>query len=348
MLTDVCNLKCPYCFANEFVGRKANEITIENFKKALDFIATKPNQSVGLIGGEPTLHSKFRDILKMLINDERFEKIILFTNGIELDKYLKELTHPKFSILINLNSPQDIGQRSFDKICHNLDMSINEYYMKERITLGINIYNPNFEYKYILKVLKQYRFDHVRMSIVVPNTKEKRNSDIRDYFISIKPRLTNFIYDMITNDILPSFDCNKMPSCMLTDAEIRDLISMINKKQNKRKAEGLPPMNLIDSNSAIYTDKVGCYPVIDILSDLTAVRCFGLSEYTKVNIADFKNINDLANYYLNEIDSYAYKVSVLDDCDKCYKRKTLRCSGGCIAYKIDAINKLKERLRDDI
>ena len=31
MLTDTCNLRCPYCFANEFVNKSANEISIENF-----------------------------------------------------------------------------------------------------------------------------------------------------------------------------------------------------------------------------------------------------------------------------------------------------------------------------
>lgn len=38
MLTDVCNLRCPYCFANEFVNVDKNEISEQNFKKAVDFI----------------------------------------------------------------------------------------------------------------------------------------------------------------------------------------------------------------------------------------------------------------------------------------------------------------------
>ena len=38
MLTYRCNLKCPYCFANEFVNKKNTDISLENFEKALDFI----------------------------------------------------------------------------------------------------------------------------------------------------------------------------------------------------------------------------------------------------------------------------------------------------------------------
>lgn len=38
MLTDACNLKCPYCFANEFVNKDKNDITEEAIDEAKDFI----------------------------------------------------------------------------------------------------------------------------------------------------------------------------------------------------------------------------------------------------------------------------------------------------------------------
>lgn len=44
MITQRCNLSCPYCFANEFTNNNTNDITIENFIKALDFIKTDPNE----------------------------------------------------------------------------------------------------------------------------------------------------------------------------------------------------------------------------------------------------------------------------------------------------------------
>ena len=62
MMTDVCNLRCPYCFANEFVNKDTNEISEENFRKAVDFIVGDgSHSSVGLIGGEPTVHSHFEE-----------------------------------------------------------------------------------------------------------------------------------------------------------------------------------------------------------------------------------------------------------------------------------------------
>ncbi len=348
MLTDVCNLRCPYCFANEFVNHSVNEISMENFKKALDFVATEgnPEAKLGLIGGEPTLHSNFREILRLLINDNRFENVVLFTNGVRMDEFVDELSHPKFHILLNCNSEKDIGEKAYKKMCDNLDMFITKRYLKDRITLGINIYQNDFEYEYLLELLKKYRYDHVRMSIVVPNTAGKREMNVKGYFRAVKPRFTDFIRAMLHNGILPTYDCNKMPACLMTDEDQMFMDRIFEQKQKERQALKLPPLNLPNNDSAIYTEEVHCSPVIDIRQDLTAVRCFGLSDCTKVRISDFRTIRDLTNYYVNTIDSYVCKVGISHGCSDCYRRKTLKCMGGCIAFKIADIIKLKDSLEE--
>ncbi len=343
MITDVCNLRCPYCFANEFVNHSANEISIENFKKALDFIATEPNAKLGLIGGEPTIHSNFRELLEIIIRDPRFSNAVLYTNGVRVDEFAKELAHPKFHILWNCNSPEDMGQKAFDKMCENLDLLFNSYYMGDRITLGINIYENNFKYDYLLKLLKKYGKNHVRMSITVPNTSEKRDFNVKRYFLDIKPKFKEFVYAMLSNDIVPTYDCNKMPFCLLSEEEFASIDRLIRKKQAERQAAKLPPLPLPMSDSAIYTDVVHCSPVVDIRQDLTAIRCFGLSDCTKVKISDFKSLPDLRSYYSNEIDAYAFRFGIMDECESCYRRKTLRCAGGCLAFKIADILELKEK-----
>lgn len=343
MMTDVCNLRCPYCFANEFVNKDANEISMENFKKALEFIATEKCDKLGLIGGEPTLHSKMKEILQLLINDERFTNVVLFTNGVKIDEYVDELSHPKFKVLVNCNSVADIGEKAYKKMCENLDLFIEKRYLKDRITLGINIYEQNFEYDYILKLLKKYGYNRVRMSIVVPNTAGKRDMDVKGYFRSVKPRFMEFVKTMLANGILPTYDCNKMPACLISCDDRAMFDSMLKAETERRIKEKLPPVLLPNSDSAIYTEEVHCSPVIDVLQDLTAVRCFGLSDCTKVRIADFKTITDLKNYYLNEIDSYAFKTGISHGCAECYRRKTLKCMGGCIAFKIEKIKEMREQ-----
>ena len=343
MLTDICNLRCPYCFANEFVNKSANEISIENFKRALDFIATEPNAKLGLIGGEPTIHTQFAELLKIVISDPRYKDVVLFTNGVKFEEFANELSHPKFHILLNCNSPKDIGQKAFDKMVANLDLMVNKYYMHDRVTLGINIYKPDFDFDYILELLKKYNFQRVRMSITVPNTSEKRDFNVKDYFSSIKPRFKEFIYAMLSNDIMPTYDCNKMPTCVLTEKEMMEFNELITKRQRDREMRRLPPLPMPHVSSAINTDVVNCAPVVDIRQDLTAVRCFGLSDCTKVKISDFKSLPDLRNYYMNEIDHYAFKFGIDNECENCYRRKTLRCTGACIAFKIAEILDYKKK-----
>ena len=47
MITKRCNLRCPYCFAEEFVGKSSDDITIDNFRTAIDFALTNPNEEIG-------------------------------------------------------------------------------------------------------------------------------------------------------------------------------------------------------------------------------------------------------------------------------------------------------------
>ena len=67
MLTYRCNLNCSYCFANEFVNKKNTDINVTNFRKAVEFFTRAGDVSIGLIGGEPTLHPAFDLFMEMLI-----------------------------------------------------------------------------------------------------------------------------------------------------------------------------------------------------------------------------------------------------------------------------------------
>lgn len=335
MLTDVCNLRCPYCFANEFVNKAPNEISIQNLKKALDFIATDPrNRSVGLIGGEPTVHSRFKEVLKILIEDSRYEQVVIYTNAVAMDKYWNEISHPKFRLLVNCNAPEDMGQNAFDKMVKNLDIMIRDKYMLDRVSLGINIYKPDFDYTFILNLLKKYRLKTLRFAIAVPNMENNRNINALKYFRVFKQPIKKFFKIMLDNGVTPYYDCNKMPFCMFDDTDISEFLKYL-------PSNGLQPMT--DSNDhSINNSHVHCSPVIDIRHDLTAVRCFGLSEYTKVKISDFLCFGDLYNYYMNMIDAFAYNTVCAEDCRDCYRRKTAQCYGGCLAYKINDILKLSK------
>lgn len=333
MMTDVCNLQCPYCFANEFVNKNKNEISEDAFDKAVEFIiGDGTHNTVGLIGGEPTVHSQFEYLMRKLIKDKRVNGIMLYTNGILLNRFWDVVCHSKTHLLINCNSPKEIGQSQFDILLKNLDVLFNTKMCGDRVTLGINMYNKQFEYGYMLDLLKRFNQKRVRFSIAVPNVDEERNVDAHSYFSVMKPRMLEFFHELLSNGIIPNFDCNKIPSCLLDEAELRAF--------DKYFENDFVKDNIDKSN--IVTVDVKCRPVIDIRQDLTAVRCFGLSETTKQNITDYTGIKELENYYVRTVDAYAYNTSYCQKCNECHLRSVMKCTGGCLAYKIRQINQMKE------
>ena len=327
MITEKCNLHCIYCFADEFVNRECADISLDNFHRAVDFILTDPNERIGLIGGEPTLHSQFKEILESLIENPKVKKAIVFTNGSNIGSFVNQLTHPKFCLLVNCNAPSEIGNEAFERMTRNLDLLIKNYYMKSRITLGINMFKPDFEYQYMIQLLLRYGFDHVRTSITVPRVSKNQRVDPIEYFLSFKKSVKQFFQELSSNNIIPNYDCNIMPSCLLDAQEVEQIKETLHKEGKQT--------NILGEHAV-------CSPVIDIMPDLQAVRCFGLSNYDKASILDFHHIQEIKNYFLNRFDHFAFNTSASHDCVGCQKRKTSKCFGGCLFFKIDKINALKD------
>ena len=332
MLTDACNLKCQYCFANEFVNKDRNEISMENFEKAVSFITADGFcDRIGLIGGEPTLHSQFDKILRTLILNPKVHRIVLYTNGVFLDNYRDLICHPKMALLVNCNSPEEMGITNFERMDANLDYMLNTRLFREKITMGINLYSPDMDIQYMLQLLQKYDMHHVRISITVPNDASEKNSEAVLYFKKMKQFISESISLFLSNGIIPNYDCNKMPACVLPPVDPC-------KVETGNNTEIIKHLKM----SNITHTEVQCHPVVDIRQDLTAVRCFGLSEWTKQNIQDYRSLKELINYYMRTIDSYMYNTVSGRTCADCRLRKVQECSGGCLAFKIDAINKNRE------
>lgn len=333
MLTYRCNLKCSYCFANEFVNKTSTDMTLENFDKAIEFLTRAGGTAIGLIGGEPTLHPQFDQIMERLILNRKIQEVTLYTNGILLDQYIKLLVNPKVRILVNCNSPETIGKATFERIWANLDTLFYEYYMRDRINLGINLYSNDLNYTYMMDLLKHLKLHRVRISVTVPDFSVCGKVDVLEYFKERKKFLLKFFQDMDTIQVLPYYDCNKPPYCIWDEDEKNWLEAYVGKYP-------VSESNLIGNLSQ-------CFPVIDILPSLQAVRCFGMSDYEKVSIDNFRCVTDLASYFMNQIDTHTYKISSSAGCQQCYERKTRRCTAGCIGFKaaeITAANHFFQRL----
>lgn len=323
MLTGACNLRCPYCFSNEFTFGRESDISEENFHRAVDFIVGEGSyHHVGIIGGEPTTHASFEFFMRMLDDDARVWDVDLFTNGLLVDRFIDVLSGDKFHMLINVNSPEAIGPANYERLLRNIGI-VKERCNWDHIGLGINLYGENSGYQYMLDLVDIYETDSIRVSVTVPDVRIPQNQDSFEFFRRMRPNTLAFCRELMDRGIVPFFDCNKIPYCLLVEDEKEFCSRYFN---DPRGWEALHTSNLFNGLNR-------CEPSIVIGQDLVAARCFGLSASTKVSIEDFESMDTLAEYYVRTVDADAYDMPLRAECVRCDKRLDKKCMGGCLVFR---------------
>lgn len=84
-ITTGCNLMCRHCYLGP---SQVNELTLKTIRDILDEFEKMQGLRLLITGGEPLLHTKFKDINR-LFSEYAFRKV-LFTNGVLLSEELVE------------------------------------------------------------------------------------------------------------------------------------------------------------------------------------------------------------------------------------------------------------------
>ena len=325
MITGKCNLDCPYCFASDFVENDARQMDEATFARALDFAMSGAyTRSVGIMGGEPTLHPEIAKFLRILEDDARVKRVTLMTNGTRIEPIADILaSSKKILVLINCNAPYAIPAAAYEKTRENIALLLGELGLRGRLTLGMNLYAPDMDTGYIIDLLREHSLRELRTSIVVPAKRCKTELDAVAYFRTMKNCVRDLFFRLFTMGVAPFFDCNAMPECLWED-----------------EADFLRAMrDMLKGTSNVLASESRCHPVVDILPDLMAVRCFGLSTKTTESIDRFANLDELCGYYWRTVDCFSCNTCSSSECVDCKKRLHGQCTGGCLAFKWDQIER---------
>ena len=309
ILTEYCNLKCPYCFASKMIEEKTDDtknISLEQLDVILKWLlsSTTSIERIGLIGGEPTLHPQFKEILGKINSFNEFTNTssIIFTNGINLGEFLPVIG-PNMSILINVNKLTGIFLNKLNTILNEINYL--NWFKIDKVILGCNLYQSENTYSYFWNIVDKYPdISRIRMSITAPNSKElKSNKEL--YYTKMKPILLEFLEETKKRKIKIEYDCNQIPLCLLNDEE-QNLINQLGKFDNF------------------------CDPVIDITPDFKATCCFGVYD-TPIQCNNFNNIEELFRYFKNQmvIRTINNNTSM---CKDCKKLQLAQCQGGCLSF----------------
>jgi sulfatase maturation enzyme AslB (radical SAM superfamily) len=308
-IVNYCNLKCPYCFADDMIQEKKTAMTVEDYCKVLEFLSRTPRNYVGIIGGEPTLHPNFKEILK---ETNKYCKEVdtgatLFTNGINLEPFMGDIGE-RIGILVNCNGPEYQPAELFKKQREVLDHMDALSWFDKKVTCGCNIHPGQTDYSYFWDIVKRYKLRHVRISVVSPAAQyECYRSDKEAYYNMMRPIFVDFCKEAIKHECILNMDCGHIPMCYFTMEE-REIV--------EKACEGL------------YQDF--CHPVIDITPDFKATACFGA--YETVDMRDFKDLEELDRYLLLKHTYPRAQANCTGKCATCKKHELLQCQGGCLGF----------------
>jgi radical SAM protein with 4Fe4S-binding SPASM domain len=305
ILTLNCNRACEFCF-QEPKSKKFVEMSISNFELLLHWLKMQQISDITLLGGEPSLHTEFKNILEL---SEKFNmKITILTNLLfpteKIISYLKNVKR----IAANIALIDDYSRTERKQIYENLSFLEK---LNIPIILCSTIYKKNQSIDSIIDLANQFKnIQNIRLDLARPSINKINTCILSDEIFSYKFQFISYIDKIEKNCLSVILDC-PLPKCFFTSNEIKkyDLYS-----------KGL------SHNS--------CGSLFVINPDLSIGVC-PFFHITEKKINEFQSSWDVECYLSNKlnIESIKYPVKTYEQCLDCQNNKDKSCSGYCLAEK---------------
>lgn len=240
-ITNICNLKCPFCSIDD---KKKREMSILEFDNVLNKINSYTDYLYLHVKGEPLLHSKFKEILD--ICSKYNKKVNITTNGTLLNKKVNDILGSSVR-QINISIHSIVGDYLFDILKSSKILSENGIYVVFRFW----VYNEK-EKNSINEILKFYDKLDLKDRI-----NKENNIKINEFIYINKDK--EFIWPSLNNNIIREngtclglkshigilSDGTVIPCCLDSNGVIdlgnifnEDLSDILNKDRTKKIIEG--------------------------------------------------------------------------------------------------------------
>jgi MoaA/NifB/PqqE/SkfB family radical SAM enzyme len=310
LLTTRCNLKCPYCFAQEkLADGQRLAMSMSDVDKVIAFLKRSHHPMFRAMGGEPTLHPQFLEILdKALHNDMRVDLLSNATWPESYNAVFARISPRRLVFLLNVDVPERYAPHIWERIERNLDAVGG----RGSVTLSFNVFEKRPNYEYVLELARKYTINKVRMSFSLPvvgaNNAYLRLDDYRE----MAPFVVEFARRADEQGVQVRMD-NAVPLCMFTYEQAGELLlkGVVDLERNMQ-----------------------CNPVIDIGPDLRVWCCFCLSKMWNRHLDEFDNLEQVQDYYRRALRLYEGRLYPLAECDTCRYRDQWQCQGGCLTHAV--------------
>ena len=301
---------------------------------------------INFMGGEPTLHPQFNDMLsKTLDNMQPFTFLGVFTNGLMSDQSLDLLLdlvgrggsierQIQFSVLLNWQTMENISEKNharckevaeaiLGKNGYGLMFSLNLYSIQQ--DLATQCWEIDEIYQNLgLPPGQNYK---IRVSPAFPIVGEEGHISlpIKDY-----PKMGRMMIDLLKDfpQMCFRFDCS-FPPCFLDEIEAdeTDLVQRFYFHGFKQ----VPELDTWKTQDLYFGCADGSPMDIDSKGD--CFNCFPFHEMQLGNVSEFKEVNSIATARMGArfLNNVFEKTEVKEPCKSC-PHYMVRCSSGCFAY----------------
>jgi hypothetical protein len=284
-------------------------MSLSDVAKVIEFLKRSGHPIFRAMGGEPTVHPQFPQIVKLAL--EAGMRVDVLSNATWPESYntlFNRISPQRLFFLLNIDHPDNYPRKIWDRIQGNLA----EVARHENLTLSFNVFETRPRYEYVLDLVRTYSIRKVRMSFSLPvlgaaNTHLKLEDQKR-----MAPFVVEFVRRAKSLNVDVKMD-NVVPLCMFTHEQAGELLlnGVVDLKRNMR-----------------------CDPIVDIGPDLTVWCCFCLSKLWNRHLDDFKDLQEIQSYYREAMSQYQCHLYPMDECYTCQYREFWGCQGGCLAFTI--------------
>ena len=155
-ITNQCNRDCDYCFEGAFKKGPVRMMSVEDVRKICDFaqFSRRPGAAVNVMGGEPTCHPQFVEIMHLLRQLNATANIAVLTNLLCDPAVWGELAGAGLRFLANVGGLPGYTPEERDRLHANFEF-LRAHRPFLSFGLAVTIVEPDQDFGFLYRMLEE-------------------------------------------------------------------------------------------------------------------------------------------------------------------------------------------------
>ncbi len=308
IVSSVCTLRCPYCFAEEHLQATQADsapvfISLETFEERLDFLDRSGIDEIRLIGGEPTLHPQFPELIRRA--QLRGKRLLVFSHGLMSARALaclEALPPGQCTVLINMNATHNIEGSDQKETARR---RVVLQHLNSRVLPGFNIYRTDFQLDSLLTMIVETGCRKaLRLGLAQPILSGQNAYLHPKQYPIVGWRIVEYAQKAAEMGIRLEFDCGFV-RCMFSDDDL-EILHQCGTDMDWR-----------------------CNPILDLDISGQVIHCFPLTGKIETPLTETSDAASLRAMLAEQ--AQPYRISgIYKECSTCPFKARGECTGGCL------------------